>query len=393
MKSLIVIIFYFSFNVYSQDCAVSLSQDQIEYFAASNSERRNYSQSRSGIIWFPVQHHIIQQNSGESFLVEQLPEIMNDLNSQFIDAGIQFYEYSSVNIIYDPENYSFSIADQSVCDLFDIEGVINVYYVNSISDPSNGSFYSGYAYYPGNQNVDRIFMQNICALNGVTINHEFGHYFSLYHTHGSNATEDELVDGSNCAFAGDEICDTSADPNLNDYDMFDDCEYIGGVVDVNGEFYSPPLENFMSYAPRLCKREFSPEQLDRVAYSAEFDRAYLNTSFTLINGCTDMSAINYDVDAMVDDGSCEYSSLESDCNQGFSIKLYQGWNNIGYTCPNSMDVFLAFEDLVDILLIAKDNAGNAYLPEYNFSGLGDLESGYGYQIKLEEEVLNFNICE
>jgi len=49
--------------------------------------------------------------------------------------------------------------------------------------------------------------------------------------------------------------------------------------------------------------------------------------------------------------------------------------------------------LIDILVIAKDNDGNAYLPEWNFNGLGNLIGGYGYQLKVTEQVNNFNICE
>ncbi len=36
------------------------------------------------------------------------------------------------------------------------------------------------------------------------------------------------------------------------------------------------------------------------------------------------------------------------------------------------------------IIIAKNNLGAAYLPEYNFNGIGDMENGQGYQIKLEE---------
>jgi len=42
------------------------------------------------------------------------------------------------------------------------------------------------------------------------------------------------------------------------------------------------------------------------------------------------------------------------------------------------DVITAANNLV----IAKDNDGNAYLPEWNFNGMGNLESGNGYQLKI-----------
>ena len=39
-----------------------------------------------------------------------------------------------------------------------------------------------------------------------------------------------------------------------------------------------------------------------------------------------------------------------------------------------------------------DGFGNAYLPEWNFDGLGNLERGFGYQIKMAEGIENYNIC-
>ena len=39
----------------------------------------------------------------------------------------------------------------------------------------------------------------------------------------------------------------------------------------------------------------------------------------------------------------------------------------------------------DKIIIAKDGVGNAYLPDWDFNGIGDLERGYGYLIKVSEE--------
>ena len=35
----------------------------------------------------------------------------------------------------------------------------------------------------------------------------------------------------------------------------------------------------------------------------------------------------------------------------------------------------------DFIVIIKDYLGAAYLPEFNFNGIGDLNPGQGYQIK------------
>jgi hypothetical protein len=112
----------------------------------------------------------------------------------------------------------------------------------------------------------------------------------------------------------------------------------------------------------------------------------------VINGCTSDWADNYNPNANQDDGSCEY--LEGDCNAGYSINLQEGWNLFGYTCENSTnDLTGLVESIVDQVIIIKNNAGNVYLPEFNFNGIGDLEGGFGYQMKITSPVTNFNICE
>jgi hypothetical protein len=54
-----------------------------------------------------------------------------------------------------------------------------------------------------------------------------------------------------------------------------------------------------------------------------------------------------------------------------------------------MDAFIQISDKVIIL---KDEFGNAYLPQYSFNGVGELQFAKGYQIKLNEMVDNFQFC-
>ena len=75
-----------------------------------------------------------------------------------------------------------------------------------------------------------------------------------------------------------------------------------------------------------------------------------------------------------------------------NINLGAGWNMIAYlrTSPSPCD--LVFNSLTNNnqLVIAKDSNGNAYLPEWNFNGIGLMLSGKGYQVKmLNEDILNY----
>jgi len=76
----------------------------------------------------------------------------------------------------------------------------------------------------------------------------------------------------------------------------------------------------------------------------------------------------------------------------YNINLNQGWNLIGYGCESNTEAEVVFLPIINHLIIAKDGFGNAYLPEWNFNGMGDLECGFGYQIKIAEGIENYNIC-
>ena len=74
------------------------------------------------------------------------------------------------------------------------------------------------------------------------------------------------------------------------------------------------------------------------------------------------------------------------------ITLLAGWNMIGYLRMDSAPADLVLAELSDSgnLVIAKNYIGSAFIPEFNFNGIGDLEPGKGYQLKLNEaDVLHF----
>jgi len=66
------------------------------------------------------------------------------------------------------------------------------------------------------------------------------------------------------------------------------------------------------------------------------------------------------------------------------IELEEGWQMISYYMRFPVDAKVAFSGVVDQLLIAKDENGNFYNPEFNFSNMGDISDGNGYLIKMSE---------
>ncbi|CAI8331929.1 MAG: Uncharacterised protein [Cryomorphaceae bacterium] len=115
-------------------------------------------------------------------------------------------------------------------------------------------------------------------------------------------------------------------------------------------------------------------------------------------GCTVESANNFTPDATDNDGSCIYSqeyvnNVICDVNiQNMYLNMPEGWSMFGYTCIEALNAQEALIDISDKIDIAKDFLGNAYLPEWNFNAIGELQYGEGYQIKLTETINNFQFC-
>ena len=68
------------------------------------------------------------------------------------------------------------------------------------------------------------------------------------------------------------------------------------------------------------------------------------------------------------------------------LNLVEGWNMIGFTCNEPIDVIEAFLPIKDKVIVVKENNGAVYLPEYDFNGLGFLEYGYGHGFLYEQNV-------
>ena len=110
-----------------------------------------------------------------------------------------------------------------------------------------------------------------------------------------------------------------------------------------------------------------------------------------IVGCMDDSAYNYNSDYIIQNYSCIYNVFSCVQNDA-PLFLPEGWSLFGYTCMNSIDLDLAFEEIRDSVIIVKDNLGSAYLPDWDFNGIGVLDFSDGYQIKLNNSIEGFQFC-
>lgn len=107
------------------------------------------------------------------------------------------------------------------------------------------------------------------------ISHEMGHVINLWHTHhGCESGNWELTNGSNCATAGDFVCDTPADPHMQFYVDATTCEwngtahpYCAGAAPEPLSSYTPDTNVIMAYTAPECMAYFTSEQGDRMRNS------------------------------------------------------------------------------------------------------------------------------
>jgi len=270
-------------------CGTQFTEKQIEYLNETRTARRSFE--RSAVTHYvPIVNHIVRENNGMGGLsIVMLENALTELNNEYEDANIQFFQCRPVNYIDNTTWLDFNTVEEAAMTMpHEVDDIINIYYVDEVfknapisTDPPIEL--CGYAYLPSgdpnNPGPNTVVMSNGCVNNGSTLKHELGHYFSLMHTHGmSNCgggiTTDELVNNSNCATAGDLICDTPADPCLSGL-VTAACVYNGVAVDANTQAYSPLTDNIMSYSLASCRTEFTNEQLNWIAYSLFIDRNYL----------------------------------------------------------------------------------------------------------------------
>lgn len=226
----------------------------------------------------PVKIHIVRKSDRTGGIpFEKVEQAIENLNDAFRPAYLNFRIYDKPNYINNSDLYEFHKKQERTLERYDVPRVLNIYCFGRMT---NGKYdLSGYTYLPP-QRKDRVMMWNKSVSNGTSFIHEIGHYFGLFHTHGTSnrGTTDEFANGENCRDAGDYVCDTPADPNLSKVaeDCTKDCEYVGDTVDPQGNAYNPMVTNYMCYNPyKSCRREFTQGQYARIAYYSRGHRRYL----------------------------------------------------------------------------------------------------------------------
>jgi hypothetical protein len=260
-------------------CDTLLNHEQITFELFSPNKPEVPAEDYEATITIAVTAHIVRNSKGEGGLSEAaVLNAVENMNEKYASTKLQF-EVCTFNYIDKNRFHYFNKSDEAALIKNNAENTINLYFVNKIFSPEEGSI-CGYTYYP-TKNQNHIILSNNCLANTTTLPHEMGHFFGLYHTHESKFGV-ELANGSNCSSSGDLICDTSADPGLRFSNVNENCEYVGLGFDPVKVVYNPPVSNIMSYSRKGCRKSFTEEQAMKMRENYHiFKKALkvLNTSF------------------------------------------------------------------------------------------------------------------
>ena len=77
-----------------------------------------------------------------------------------------------------------------------------------------------------------------------------------------------------------------------------------------------------------------------------------------------------------------YRTVDGNIQYGSYFRVGTNWNMIGFGNKYEADCSEVLEPTLSILQICKDYLGAAYMPQWNFNGIGNMEPGQGFQVKL-----------
>ena len=174
----------------------------------------------------------------------------------------------------------------------------------------------------------------------------------------------------------------------SDGELLDEGSLIGVFYyNSNGEFVCAGYTTLENDATQISVMgdDASTEEIDGLTNGEQFEYMVWD-----ILTCQEYAAsANYSsgIDYYVSNGISfiDQISVNNDINSQ-EIELVQGWSIFStYIQPNDPDIISVFNSIAENVIIIKDNLGSAYLPEWNFNGIGNLTNGQGYQIKMLTE--------
>lgn len=201
-----------------------------------------------------VVFHIVLDSTGQPGVsVAALDASIAMLNQVWKPICIKFSR-CSLNYVpdYNYNQWNDNIHEGPFFGNYFVDNTIDVVLVDNILSPAGASGYAA--------TMSHIVIRK-ASITGITAIHEMGHLFGLPHTFDGSG---ELVRRVNCYTNGDGFCDTEADPFPAGNTPGAHCNFQPGPTDAANDYYTPPLDNYMTYFSP-CRCRFTQEQYNFMA--------------------------------------------------------------------------------------------------------------------------------
>lgn len=257
LNRLLIILFVVPFMLSGQtkECGFKMSADDLQ---------KHYASVQSMLTMLPhdtclnrelsLVFHVVLDSTGQpGVTLANIDACVAMLNQIWKPICISF---SRCSLNYVPD-YNYNQWDEAIHETpffgnYFVDNTIDVVLVDDIVAPPGAN---GYA-----STMSYIVMKKSAILS-VTAIHEMGHVFGLGHTFEAPG---ELVRRVNCYTSGDGFCDTEADPFPAGNVSGAHCNFQPGPKDANNDYYTPPLDNYMTYFSP-CRCRFTQEQYNFMA--------------------------------------------------------------------------------------------------------------------------------
>ncbi|MBV6405608.1 MAG: PKD domain-containing protein [Flavobacteriales bacterium] len=155
----------------------------------------------------------------------------------------------------------------------------NIWLVSEFDNNNGGAGTQGYAYFSSSHGQAEdgtvMLVNSYKDPTSITLAHEMGHAFNLYHTFEGDANGTICPPNATCGTQGDRVCDTPPHIRSNS-----DCDLAGTNACDGNSSNALFKHNYLDYSGDACQNEFTAGQNTRIQAALTVDRA----SFLAVNG-------------------------------------------------------------------------------------------------------------
>lgn len=322
-----------------------------ETYAATYS---SYPDTNSGGVYFPVKF-VLAQRDDNCNSTTGINRVDFSSSTAYVNNGINVYNSNG--------------EDETVVKAlsrYNNKAYLNIWIVNKIDNGSGGIL--GYAYVGGaTGDIDGVVMlASQVGAGNVTLPHEIGHVFGLYHTFEGDGTGSTCPTNNDCTTDGDLVCDT--EPHKR---TIGSCGSGTTNTCVSATYDDAVAKNIMNYA--TCSDRFTEGQKERFLDLMLYYRSGLTSSMGGMDSTQNVVAASCVTTTTNSLSSADMGPIHiklNDLENSTAGQLYDNFDYHDYTCQMRANVIQGETYSLEIATYNNAQKKRIYI-DYNNDGAFD----------------------